>query len=107
MITRKEHHNHLSIKKRVSKFISSIVNRLNINPPTQQPITKLKFEKWKCEPLHTGQLHFITVCNDDINNGLHSIEIINGKVNEMVKKSDDEYRIKFKNNRVYKLSKYI
>ena len=107
MTTRREHHNHFSIKKRLGKIISSIVNKLNINPPTSLPTAKLKFEKWKCEPLHTGQMHFITVCDEDVIAGLRGIEIINGKVIDMIKKSEYEYRIKFKNNRVCKLSSYI
>lgn len=107
MITRREHHKQFSIKEHVIKLISKVIFKLNLNPPTPLPSTKLKFEKWKCEPLQGEQLYFITVCNNEINNGLRSIEIINGKVIDMVKKSDDEYRIKFKNNRVYKLSRYI
>jgi|GEM_PF-7000891 len=107
MITCKEHHSRFSIKERVKKFISKVVDKLNLQSPSPLPITKLKFEKWKCEPLQNGQLHFITVCNDDIKESLRGIELLNGNVIEMVKKSDCEYRIKFKNNRVYKLSRYI
>ncbi|MEQ6355229.1 hypothetical protein ABNX05_11425 [Lysinibacillus sp. M3] len=107
MITRKELHNHIGFKERVRGFISVVINKLNLNPTTPLPTTKLKFEKWKCEPLHNGISHFITVCNDDIEESLRGIEMLNGKVIEMVKKSEDEYRIEFKNNRVYKLSRYI
>lgn len=52
MITRREYHIHFSIKERVIKFISVIINKLNLNSPAPLPTTKLKFEKWKCEPLH-------------------------------------------------------
>lgn len=107
MITRREHHRNFGIKDRVSKLISRIVNKADLPSHYQLPITNLKFEKWKCEPLHNGQKHFITVCNDDIKESLRGIELLNGKVIEMIKKSDDEYKIRFKNNRVYKLIKYI
>ncbi|MFJ3388788.1 hypothetical protein [Lysinibacillus sp. NPDC086135] len=107
MITRKELHSHFSIKEHVKKFLSVNINKLNLQPPTTLHTTKLKFDKWKCEPLHNGQLHFITVCNDDIKESLRGIELLNGNVIEMVKKSDCEYKIKFKNKRVYKLSRYF
>ncbi|MCL1700820.1 hypothetical protein [Lysinibacillus sp. Bpr_S20] len=108
MTTRKKHHGHFSINERVSKFFKAISNS-NTKPDTTSPLRtfKLEFEKWKCDPLHGGSMHFITVYNDEIKEALRGIEIINGKVIEVIRKSDNEYKVKFKNDRVYTLSKYI
>ena len=46
---------------------------------------RLNFDRWLCEPLGCGQSHVITTCNDDIVESLRGLELINGKIVEMIK----------------------
>ncbi|WP_342532753.1 hypothetical protein MHB40_14900 [Lysinibacillus sp. FSL K6-0057] len=61
MVTRRDYHSHNTFKDHVKQFIANITT----------PPTKLKFETWKCDPLQKDMCtHFITVCNDELTEGL-------------------------------------
>ncbi|WGT37961.1 hypothetical protein QH639_19355 [Lysinibacillus sp. 1 U-2021] len=101
MVTRRDYHSHNTFKDRVKQFMTNLTTI-----PT--PPTKLKFETWKCDPLHKDmRTHFITVCNDELIEGLQGMELLHGKVAVMDKVSETEYQVEFDNGLVYRLSRYF
>jgi len=104
MTTRRDFHGHFSFMDRLRNFRQTIIDKTNASPSAS--INKI--EKWKCQP-HQQELnvYYLTVCNGDIEESLCGLELLNGRVVELLKKSDTEYKITFKNKQVYKMIKYL
>ncbi|MGE7840738.1 hypothetical protein ACQKNX_08095 [Lysinibacillus sp. NPDC093712] len=106
MTTRKEFHGHISFMDRLLIFKQSIIDKIDEHSPPLQ--NKAKFEKWRCVPLQQGlNVQYITASEYDIEETLKGLALLNGQVVELIRKSDTEYKVTFKNNRVYKIIKYF
>jgi len=88
-----------------------LINRLfqrfdkNQKDTILQPDTKI--EEWEMIPCQQGygNLHYITVYNDNIKQGLSSTEQLYGKIIEFRQKADGSYIVKFKRGFMYKIKK--
>lgn len=106
MTTRRDFHGHFSFMNRLKSKLLRLLD--SVDKTHISPATRLNFERWKCIPTDQKLLQqSISVCNGDILEGLKVMEYLNGKIIDMVKKSDTEYKITFKNKRVYKVVKYL
>ena len=63
----------------------------------------------KCTSGSSGSsdvMMFVTAINGDIRSSCKGLEVLNGKVIDVVQKSEKVYNVKFKNGRIYKLKEY-